>query len=264
METQGSKLEEGVKTVSSITDTSEEDAALVKSVTFHYEVELAYELPPQVPSSQGWSCHNKACANRETKDHRFGLCARCGGARYCGRKCQVADYRQGHKALCSRAADLVKRQTFNKEATLVRLLRKVRLYVGPFVVAQSDSRGEGFLLVQSSRPLLDFVLLEASVDYRTGEPYSRELLMTYMTSDEFSGSMAKSDPRLQAVVPLLSQALGSVNREVDMVVMAKFRCGHLCVLEMPFVPGKQVLAVLATEYGYGTMDTLQLNVDESM
>ena len=71
-----------------------------------------------------------------------GACARCKGPRYCSRVCQRQDWKRVHKAVCKRTGRLVAGeggpQSFHRRATVARLLRKLRLYLAPFAVANED------------------------------------------------------------------------------------------------------------------------------
>jgi hypothetical protein len=50
------------------------------------------------------TCSNPRCANLEGDSEaelRLQVCAGCGGPSYCGRACQVAHWRAGHKEACA-------------------------------------------------------------------------------------------------------------------------------------------------------------------
>lgn len=49
-------------------------------------------------------CSNEACVACEMQPKQFKVCSRCRTVRYCGRDCQVADYKQ-HKKACKAAAE---------------------------------------------------------------------------------------------------------------------------------------------------------------
>lgn len=49
-----------------------------------------------------FSCDGPACLNQEADVAQFKRCGQCRGPRYCTRECQVAHWKQGHKAQCSR------------------------------------------------------------------------------------------------------------------------------------------------------------------
>eukprot|EP00850_Spirogloea_muscicola_P004311 SM000018S03676 [mRNA] locus=s18:688682:690496:- [translate_table: standard] len=51
-------------------------------------------------------CSSGRCGRCETRCNEYRCCSACGGAKYCSRACQAADWRAGHKLVCPLVAAL--------------------------------------------------------------------------------------------------------------------------------------------------------------
>jgi hypothetical protein len=169
--------------VAELTSCEEEDAALEASVEWLHSAKLEYASTTTSPAPEaptpaaavGLTCSSKACSHGTGAPGGTELkkCSRCGGAWYCSRECQVADWKQGHKHACGRVKRFLQDpSTVNNRVACVRLLRRIRLYTGPFVVAHEAGAGgqpgQGFLLIQSPNAIQDFALLGTKVRGRSG------------------------------------------------------------------------------------------------
>jgi hypothetical protein len=227
-----------------------------------------------------------------------GSCARCKGPWYCTRSCQRQDWKRCHKALCRRTARLVAGyepppdgkgllgyltpNCYNERAAVARLLRKLRLYMGPFAIANEQSLTRhslpGFILLQTPNVLSQFTLLEASVDPLTGHAFDRKVLLNYMTYSEFEAMIHEKKDETQLLSPVacaLKEALhkqqeyekqkegdGSGNVvEEAFVVLCKFRDGKIKLIRMPYVPQKSVCRALSGDYV--GKDCIQLNLEDN-
>ena len=181
-------LAKGAEASKNLADFEEEEAALVASVLWLASTDLGFPAPShgekRVPL-----CSSKACLKKGTSQ-----CARCHGASYCSKECQVSDWKGGHKQACVRIRRIVNgREEPNLKAGIVRLLRRIRMYMVPFLVANEATATEkGFVFLQTSNPVDEFVLLGTKVNPKTGETYSRSVVLQYLTLPEFTANGRKA------------------------------------------------------------------------
>jgi hypothetical protein len=250
------ELQRGLEEVRAVTAADEEESALVASVEWLHRSQLRYTLSP-APEAASSPCFNKGCGNR-VAGGGSGSCAKCKGAFYCSRECQTADWKRGHKRTCDRTMQVVA-GTFNRAAAVVRLLRRIRLYLSPFAIA-NEKLGPGVVLVQSPNTLEDFALLEATVSPTLKQIYARSVILNYITAAEFKGTIAKDDAEMVPVAAAVEAAIEALNTEHHHLVLLMFRCGALELAKCPWVPAKAVCRALAADFeGKGCV---QLNLEE--
>ena len=64
-----------------------------------------------------------------------------------------------------------------------------------------------------------------------------------------------------AIAPLTA-AVEAADHDTQVVVLAKFRCGHVSIVTTPLVPEKRVCNALAA--GYMDKTTIQLNIEDAV
>lgn len=101
--------------------------------------------------------------------------------------------------------------------------------------------------------------MESAVSPATQQPFNRAVLLTFFTVGEFRESVAKDDFELVSTVAALESAVEQVDQTKEVCVLAKFRCGNLCILTMPLVLTIGALNVLAQDYT--EQESIQLNLD---
>ena len=182
----------GLREVTALTSCEEEDAALEASVEWLHSGDLGYPRISIIqPHEKAKTCSSKRCCSGGPPGTSSGLCARCSGSWYCSRECQVQDWKAGHKHACARVARFLDPSaTLNHRSSVVRLLRRIRLYTAPFVVANeaTTGRGKGFVFLQTPNLAAEFSLLECKVDPTTGEKYNRSVVLDFLTAADFAES----------------------------------------------------------------------------
>jgi len=242
-----------------MTSTSEEDAMiqLEASIEWVYEGKLNFSSPAR-PGPDQPTCSNRACGGKVGEGS--GHCSQCKGSWYCCKKCQVQDWKMGHKGLCARTKSLVTTGEAPSRATLVRLLRKIRMYAAPFAGAYELATGTaGIVFLQSPNPLLDFCLIEAKCDPLRGfVKHDRAVILNAMSVDEFVASSA--DPSFAPIATAVQESASALDPLEHYLTVCKFRCGAVMVVKQPWVPVKSVALALASDFK--GKDCIQLNIED--
>mmetsp|Transcript_526 Transcript_526/g.1027 ORF Transcript_526/g.1027 Transcript_526/m.1027 type:complete len:356 (-) Transcript_526:141-1208(-) len=220
---------------------------------------------------------------------RISRCARCGFAAYCGKKCQVADWKGkgkyggiGHKHSCASYKDVGINMDFGdgelkgdleerreatvhrKRAAVVTILRRIRFYMCPFAVYNASIRGRGFVFLQSPCTLA-VMSLPDPVD-SDGLPVvaslspPRAVLMHFLTLGEYDSEVCRDDFEMAICRNELQNSLDAYDEQREVVVCARFRCGNIFVFVAPLVPEFGICVALASDYE--GKDALQLNIDD--
>ena len=71
----------------------------------------------------------------------------------------------------------------------------------------------------------------------------------------------ESEKLALAVAPL-NAAVEAADHDTQLVILTKFRCGHVSVVTTPLVPEKRVCNVMAADYV--NRDTIQLNIEDAV
>lgn len=206
-------------------------------------------------------------------------CAKCGVAAYCGRDCQMADWKKGrwggHKAQCAAYKCLGKEQKFAddaaRRAAVEKLLASIRLYLCPFALAHGSGaarkkkappKARGCCFVQLGCTLSQAALPAprdcAGVALPEGE---RALLLHFVSLAEFESDVAPSDAAIARAQPAVAQAVKSHDDQTEVVVLVRAACGTTAVLTQPLVPERRVCLQLASEYE--ARDCLQIDLDDN-
>jgi MYND finger len=249
-------------------------------VSWRESVELGYALDPVEANA---SCERDHGSRECGYCRRIGAlsdgagptlksCARCRAVEYCSRECQTSDWKERHKKLCGsyqqlsvdKTGNLVLKDTADKSLVKSAIFSKVRLYACPYAVHQSRSMGRGFVFVQSTATLATMAL--PSPFEMNGGPLreQRSLILHYLTLGEFDVEVCREDFELATLRPQLKDLVDSYQPEEELVILARFRCGHLAVGVASLVPEYNACVRLGREYfaDHGT-DPLQLDIDDA-
>ena len=152
------------------------------------------------------------------------------------------------------------------------LFGRVRFYVCPYAVFKYRQLGRGFLFLQSDRTLLDlsYATPKDGITGRSlvdGDPWSksqnRSVLLHYLTLGEFDSELCREDFELYHVRPKLQNAIDTYDPEKHLVLLCRFRDGHMAVGIAVLVPDYGICQKLGDDY-YSSNDSgaLQLNLDD--
>ena len=86
-------------------------------------------------------------------------------------------------------------------------------------------------------------------------PNTTQQHLATLPSDQESEKLAL------AVAPL-NAAVEAADHDTQLVILTKFRCGHVSVVTTPLVPEKRVCNVMAADYV--NRDTIQLNIEDAV
>jgi len=260
----------------------------VVPTTFEWKqtIELGYEQIPEekdIPKSSlllsktcCWYCGKSSTSGDNDTAIKLSECSRCNVARYCSRDCQVADWKKsksggiGHKHTCA----ALKRVGTDMEITSIEdqissrqdILFRIRFYACPYAVHKAITLGPGFLFVQGTSTLAEMSLPPGFAFPGGNKKRQRSVLLHYLTLGEFDVEVCRDDFELAAVRDSIKQTIDDHNNEKDMVVLMRFRCGHVAVGTCPLVPDYQLCKSLGqTYYGSGegaSSGAIQLNLDD--
>lgn len=204
---------------------------------------------------------------------RLFKCSQCLVAQYCRKECQLLDWKarpNGHKHTCA----MYKRVGFSmnisskkdQEEARNQMFSRIRFYACSYTVhkAKTMGLGRGFLLIQSSGTLAMMSLIEAKVDAFGCPLPMRSVMLHYLTLGEYDRDLCRDDFEMTVVRSELIKALESYDDERQLVLLMKFRCGHLVVGVAPLIPDFGICRKLGMDYyaDHSTDASLQLNLDE--
>lgn len=238
----------------------------------HYAVEdVAGDTEPRTLRPCCFYCQATALANEVTSNNSPLLsCSKCLVARYCQKECQVRDWKRspgGHKSCCS----MYKRVGPNmkivssEDQELARnlIFARVRFYACPYAVHRARTLGRGFLLIQSSGSLALMSLLGTKLDSYGRSTPMRSVLLHYLTMGEYDRDLCRDDFEMTIVRTELQEAVDHYDEETQVVLLTKFRCGHLVVGVAPLVPDIGICRKLGMDYYADNQEAaLQLNLDD--
>lgn len=211
------------------------------------------------------SLQQKHCFACQTPLTTPNTCSQCHVAVYCSKACQVHDWKQqGHKQACaaykrlgpSGQLLLLTHHSNNNddyEDARNELLQHIRMYAFPYAIHQSQTLGQGFLFVQSVCTLAAL----------TVPGLGRSVLLHYLTVGEYDAEVCRDDFELTAVRTALQQAVNNYDDRKQLVVLMRFRCGHVALgmvdLSLDYVLCQQ----LGREYYQNvTAGALELRLDD--
>ncbi|CAM9791971.1 unnamed protein product [Choristocarpus tenellus] len=240
-----------------------------EGLVFKFEGDLMYEVAGEKATARAppglylANCQRATCQQMEEFGGRkFFSCARC-GSKYCCRDCQVKDWKETHKIMCSQLHALRTnggdRASTDRQEVVARVLTRIRLYLCPFAVSHGEKIGRGFVFVQTPNPLLELSYLKPVNS--NGNQLDRSVLLHFLSMREFIDAVMQDDFELGTIHRPLEAAVESYNPALETVVLLRSRCGYMAVVMVPLAPDLAVCRQLGMEYA--DKDALQLNLDST-
>jgi hypothetical protein len=250
------------------------------SVEWIQTLDLGYDEPPAPPVA----CFG--CGKTVAKDGiKLNKCSKCNVASYCSRDCQISDWKGGkHKMACFSYARQLKlkqqppqqpedaetnhdTETLEKErkeaqeAIRTDVFTRIRFYACPYAVFRTATLGSGFLFVQSDSTLHDLSPLIPKNAY--GQAQMRSILLHFLTLGEFDAELCRDDFELAAVRTKLQEAIDTYDDEKQVVLLCRFRCGHVALGKAVLVPDYGICKSLGQDYySENAIGAVQLNLDD--
>jgi hypothetical protein len=123
----------------------------------------------------------------------------------------------------------------------------------------------GFLFIQSDSSLAVMSLPNPILSSGHVYPHCRSVILHYLTVNEFITEVCnKHDFELTCMTNELRNAVDTYNEMNELVILMRFRCGHVALGIVPLVPDYNLCLVLGKEY-YSAGEVgqpVQLNVDD--
>lgn len=150
----------------------------------------------------------------------------------------------------------------DKSAAKAEIYGRVRFYICPYAVHRSQSLGKGFLFIQSDCTMAEISLMLPQNAKGHTIPM-RSVLVHYLTVGEYDTEICRDDFELAEIRPKLQAAVDAYNVETHVVVLMRFRCGHVGLGTAVLVPDYGICKSLgASYYTDSTAGALQLNIDD--
>jgi len=147
-----------------------------------------------------------------------------------------------------------------KRRTIIRnlLFGRVRFYICPYAVYKTTELGRGFLFLQTDKTLQD--MASSTPDAGQG---GRSVLIHFLTLGEFDSEVCKDDFELALMRTPLKDAIEKYQTEEQVVLLMRFRCGHMALGNAALVPDYRICKKLGHDYySNNTAGALQLNLDD--
>lgn len=94
-------------------------------------------------------------------------------------------------------------------------------------------------------------------------PVARSVLLHYLTMGEFDSEVCRDDFELAAVRTPLRKAVEEYTEQTSLVLLTRFRCGHMALGVAQLVPDYGICKSLGKDYfSANTSAALQLNLDD--
>ena len=226
--------------------------------------ELGYEEGPSSSSSTERVCF--ACAKPLAPP--FHKCSKCKVAAYCQRDCQIKDWKTQHKGACASFHRVGPegrglRDDTDTAAARQEVFHRIRFYACAYAVWKHGTLGRGFLFLQSQHSLAALSIHIPKDVY--GRPLStiRGVMVHYLTTGEYDAEVCRDDFELAAMRADLLRAVEEYDPEQQVVLLMRFRCGHVAVgrtqLSMPY---GSFLKLGQDFFAEQNADCVQLNIDD--
>ena len=198
----------------------------------------------------------------------------------------------GHKFTCNAykrvGEDMIIPCTTDREEIRHEILTKIRFYAYTYAVftAQQNSTTyveggggvgddddnnntikstRGFLFIQSDSSLAVMSLPVPILSSGHAYPHCRSVILHYLTVNEFIAEVCnRHDFELTCLTNELRNAVETYNEMIELVILMRFRCGHVALGIVSLVPDYNLCLVLGKEY-YGAGEIgqpVQLNIDD--
>lgn len=205
-----------------------------------------------------------SCGKDEPSDRALLKCARCRVAGYCQKECQVNDWKKQHKQACPSYRRVCGGMTSEDDQRDARdeIFGRIRFYACPYAAIKQAELGRGFLFIQSDQTLV-VQSLALPIDCRGRFVSMRSCTVHYLTLGEYDQEVCRDDFEMAAVRTELKEAVGAYDEEMEVVVLMRFRCGHVALGTATLVPDYKLCRQLGRDYfAESDAPALQLNLDD--
>lgn len=267
--------------------------------TWMQTLELGYETPANTTQGVSASFTQEpklpVCFHCGKSAESLSKCAKCNIASYCSKECQVQDWKAmskgggGHKGTCAAYGRLgILKEKSNqeddsnndtiqkvvnhlihipldqdKEQVRNEIFGRIRIYACSYAVHRTKSLGRGFLFLQSDSTLA--TLSTPIPKDALGHPIIavRAILMHFLTLGEFDAELCRDDFELTMCRTKLQEAVNDYDEHKEVVLLMRFRCGHLALGKATLVPDRGICSTLGQQYfGEQGGKAVQLNLDD--
>ena len=150
------------------------------------------------------------------------------------------------------------------------IFQRIRFYACAYAVHQACQLGPGFLFLQSNQTLAA-MSLTLPFDVFGYQPIaSRAVLLHYLTLGEYDAEVCREDFEMATIRKELQTAVheqqqGQTAQDDSIVLLMRFRCGHVALGVAKLVPDWNVCRKLGMDYfGETAPPSLQLNIDDDV
>ena len=262
------------------------------ALTWIQTLELGYEVSSSSAAtelSEAFSagrrcfyCQREAStADSDPSPEKLLQCSKCRVAWYCQKECQVQDWKKRHKKCCDSFGRVGSHMNFSSSGSLFSsstdpytvdqkketarrdVFQRIRFYACAYAVHQSTHLGQGFLFIQSNQTLAA-ISLALPLDVYGYQPIvNRGVLLHYLTLGEYDAEVCRDDFEMATIRSQLQTALQQQESNQDVVLLMRFRCGHVALGVAKLVPDFNVCRKLGMDYfGDSAPPSLQLNIDD--
>eukprot|EP00934_Nitzschia_sp_Nitz4_P007796 Nitzschia sp. Nitz4//scaffold8_size234185//8141//9175//NITZ4_001228-RA/size234185-processed-gene-0.250-mRNA-1//1//CDS//3329559719//7786//frame0 len=231
-----------------------------QTIQWKKTIELGYDEPSEPPIR----CFGCGKPSADLNVEKLSKCSKCKVASYCSRDCQVQDWKQGrHKVACasySRLAQMSLDPT--KEAVRNEIFARVRFYACPYAVHKASKLGRGFLFLQSDTTLAD-LSISIPKDRFGFSLDNRSILMHFLTLGEYDTEVCRDDFEMAVMRPELNAMVDEYDEQKEVVLLTRFRCGHVAVGKAVLVPDYGICRKLGEDYySNNEAGAVQLTLDD--
>jgi len=154
-----------------------------------------------------------------------------------------------------------------KQSAREDIFRKIRFYACPFAVIKamaSNKEEGGFLFVQSESTLAEMSLPIPILGNGRIMTKPRSILLHYLSLAVYDQEVCREDFELALVRNEIIEGLRICKKEVEVLLLMRFRCGHVAVGIAPMIPDYKLSKSLGMQYYTGEHDTstVLLNIDD--
>lgn len=281
---EGETTTEGASTIGSTAAISERAAPVlntpIQPIRWIQVIELCYSISGyhEETSSICFSCEKAP-----TTEHPLKLCGQCKVAGYCSKECQVQDWKRRHKgAVCSAYQRLALKPIKGDESLPGKrtwslapvdaqcnarneFFGRLRFYICPYAVFRHANLGRGFLFIQSNHTLA-MISLAIPIDCWGRSLGMRSCSVHYLTVGEYDQEICRDDFEMTMVRKEVQNAVAEYDPLTQIVVLMRFRCGHVALGLTSLVPDYKLCQRLGNDYyaSNPSMGSLLLNLDDSI
>jgi hypothetical protein len=169
----------------------------------------------------------------------------------------------------------------DRQEAIAELYGRLRMYVGPYAIHRSSQLGRGFIFLQSEWTLAEMSLASpqtvlghsfgsistptvSSSSSNVASPHTgRSVWVHFLTVGEFDSEICRDDFELAEVRSKLHDAVAHYEEQTTIVLLMRFRCGHVSLATTPLFPDYGICQRLGKDYyENSSAGALQLNIDD--